>query len=216
VDQNRTTKKARTSQAILEAAAAAVAEHGLQAASIDDIARRADVAVGSIYLHYGSKEGLFRAAIDGAVLTAETALLGAPRPGRTPLQRLAELGDAYVAFAMSEPTAFRLVALQLLDLRTGADRAQQAASIRGPVEKVLEHLTLEIRAAMAAGELPPMPARAAAMFMWGAWTGVLALTLGDSTLDTDVAQIRATMRGATALFAQGAVSADFSCADEAA
>lgn len=204
------TKKARTGRAILEAASASVSEHGLHGASVEDIARRADVAVGSIYVHYGSKDGLFRAVIDDAVRAAEALLLATRRPGRTPIDRLVDLGDAYVEFALAEPTAFRLVALQLLDPRSGeGDRA--IAPIEGSVRKVLAHMTGDIRAATAAGQLPAVPPRLTATFLWGSWTGVLSLTLGEGELGADAEQVRATMRAATLLLAQGATTVDFTC-----
>ncbi|HEU4989182.1 MAG TPA: TetR/AcrR family transcriptional regulator [Gemmatimonadaceae bacterium] len=45
---------------ILDAAFEAFAEHGLAAARLDDIARRAGVSKGTIYLYFPSKEELFR------------------------------------------------------------------------------------------------------------------------------------------------------------
>jgi AcrR family transcriptional regulator len=48
---------------ILDAAFAAFAEHGLAAARLDDIARRAGVSKGTIYLYFPSKEDLFREVV---------------------------------------------------------------------------------------------------------------------------------------------------------
>ncbi|OYV74472.1 MAG: hypothetical protein B7Z72_00065, partial [Gemmatimonadetes bacterium 21-71-4] len=48
---------------ILDAAFATFAEHGLAAARLDDIAKRAGVSKGTIYLYFQSKEELFRAVV---------------------------------------------------------------------------------------------------------------------------------------------------------
>ncbi len=45
-------------QAILDAALATFSERGVEATTIDDIRRRSGASVGSIYHHFGDKEGL--------------------------------------------------------------------------------------------------------------------------------------------------------------
>ena len=54
-------------QAILEAALHVFAEHGFEAARLDDVAARAGVAKGTLYLYFKSKEALFEALIRDAV-----------------------------------------------------------------------------------------------------------------------------------------------------
>jgi AcrR family transcriptional regulator len=50
-------------QQILDAALAVFAEHGIDAAKLEEIATRAGVSKGTIYLYFPSKEELFRAVI---------------------------------------------------------------------------------------------------------------------------------------------------------
>src|SRR5881227_1322395 len=57
-------RKARTTTAIMDAAERHFLERGFQNAKVDEIAEEADVAVGSVYNHFGSKEGLYRAALE--------------------------------------------------------------------------------------------------------------------------------------------------------
>ncbi|MBL0169386.1 MAG: TetR/AcrR family transcriptional regulator [Gemmatimonadaceae bacterium] len=59
---------------ILEAAFCEFGEHGLAGARLDDIARRANVAKGTIYLYFPNKEALFRAMVQATTIAAlETA-----------------------------------------------------------------------------------------------------------------------------------------------
>src|ERR671934_1521831 len=60
-------RKARTTTAILDAAERHFLERGFQNAKVDEIAEEADVAVGSVYNHFASKEGLYRAALERAL-----------------------------------------------------------------------------------------------------------------------------------------------------
>jgi AcrR family transcriptional regulator len=63
-EQNsRAAKRAATAQRILDAARAEFGEHGLEAATIRGIARRAKVDPSLVMQHYGSKAALFNSAI---------------------------------------------------------------------------------------------------------------------------------------------------------
>jgi AcrR family transcriptional regulator len=54
-------------QAILEAALTVFAEHGYEAARLDEVARRAGVAKGTLYLYFEDKEALFENLIRSAI-----------------------------------------------------------------------------------------------------------------------------------------------------
>jgi AcrR family transcriptional regulator len=53
--------------AIVEAAMRHFAEHGYRGARVEDIAAEVGVAKGTVFLHFGNKEGLFLAAFERAV-----------------------------------------------------------------------------------------------------------------------------------------------------
>jgi AcrR family transcriptional regulator len=55
-------------EAILVAALAEFSEKGLAAARIEDIARRAEVGKGTIYLHFADKEALFTGIVRAAIV----------------------------------------------------------------------------------------------------------------------------------------------------
>ena len=54
-------------EAILDAALEEFAERGYACARMEDIARRAGVAKGTLYLHFGDKEGLFNGLAESAL-----------------------------------------------------------------------------------------------------------------------------------------------------
>jgi AcrR family transcriptional regulator len=54
-------------QAILDAALSVFAEHGFEAARLDDVAERAGVAKGTLYLYFKHKEALFEDLVRSAV-----------------------------------------------------------------------------------------------------------------------------------------------------
>jgi len=60
-------RKADRPGEIVEAAMAVFAERGFAAAKLDDIARRAGVSKGALYLYFETKEDLFRAVVGQAI-----------------------------------------------------------------------------------------------------------------------------------------------------
>ncbi|CAN7462483.1 TetR/AcrR family transcriptional regulator [Phenylobacterium sp. LjRoot219] len=106
-------------EAVLEAALAEFIAHGFAATRIEDVARRAEVAKGTVYLHFKDKEALFAAAIRAEmapVAAAMAALLeddvAGPKAALEAvltalLQRLAETrtGDV-IRLIMSETIRF--------------------------------------------------------------------------------------------------------------
>ncbi|HEY5888214.1 MAG TPA: TetR/AcrR family transcriptional regulator [Acidimicrobiales bacterium] len=60
-------RRARTRQALLDAAAELFAGRGVEGASVDAIAEAADRTSGAVYDHFGSKDGLLFALLEGWV-----------------------------------------------------------------------------------------------------------------------------------------------------
>jgi AcrR family transcriptional regulator len=60
----RQARSVETRGRLLAAARAAIAEHGIEGASVDAIAERAERTSGSLYGHFGSKDGLVVALLD--------------------------------------------------------------------------------------------------------------------------------------------------------
>jgi AcrR family transcriptional regulator len=88
----RRRKAARPSE-IVEAAMQVFAERGFAAARLDDIAARAGVSKGALYLYFETKEDLFRAVVDQAIApnleAVWTAIAAHPGPFADLLRSLA-------------------------------------------------------------------------------------------------------------------------------
>src|SRR5580693_8721162 len=85
-------------QTILEAAAAVFAKHGLDSATIEMVAREAEVAVGTIYLYFSSREDLFLKLTAERVeeLVARYATIQAS--ALEPLAELRTMARAYIEY----------------------------------------------------------------------------------------------------------------------
>jgi AcrR family transcriptional regulator len=133
----------RNRQRLIEAALAAFAEHGTDDASLDEIARRAGVGIGTLYRHFPTRQALLEAVYRDQVDALEVRaaeLLQADSPG-------AALGE-WLAALMSFSKAKRSLTTAMLDselLSTCRDvlhgatdailaRAQQAGAVRADVQ----------------------------------------------------------------------------------
>ncbi len=81
---------------ILEAAIEVVAEKGLQHARIADIASRAGVADGTVYLYFDDKSHILRAAIDAAFAQFSSRLQSALADAHDPLEQLKTIARLHI------------------------------------------------------------------------------------------------------------------------
>jgi AcrR family transcriptional regulator len=90
---NRAGRAAERRMAIVEAAFDEFVARGFAATRIDDIAKRAGVAKGTIYLYFKDKESMFEELVRTAIVPLVSRLAAPPPPGgsvREAVERLAE------------------------------------------------------------------------------------------------------------------------------
>ncbi|MEZ4452091.1 MAG: TetR/AcrR family transcriptional regulator [Nannocystaceae bacterium] len=92
----RTEKKERSHQAILDSAAELLRERGIRASSVGDVMRGAGLTVGGFYGHFASKEGLFTEVLQRAAQSTWGQLLEAAR-GASPRDRVMSVVRRYVS-----------------------------------------------------------------------------------------------------------------------
>ena len=107
-------RPAERPEEILEAALEVFSDQGLAGARVEDIAARAGVSKGTLYLYFSGKEELFKEAIRAKVRRTMENLSSATPPGE-PLERLTRFIDAYWAY-LSRPSFGRMYRLVLAEL----------------------------------------------------------------------------------------------------
>jgi AcrR family transcriptional regulator len=147
--------------AIIAAARAVAAEHGMGAVQIVPVAERAGIAAGTVYRYFPSKTALVEALV-AAVAEAEIAALRAAAtaaPG--PLSALAAAIVTFAARAVRQ----RRLAWAVIAEPVDADVDHARLAFR---RALTEELTARIDAAAAAGHLPETAAALAAPALVGA------------------------------------------------
>jgi AcrR family transcriptional regulator len=92
---NRAAKSEARREAIVKAALAEFCARGFAATRIDDVAARAGVAKGTIYLHFNDKEALFREIVT-TMLVPLVAVIEAPPPDLPIREVLTRFFDLFV------------------------------------------------------------------------------------------------------------------------
>ena len=163
--------------AILAAARDLFFEHGIHRTTVDDVAARAEVAKGTVYLYFESKETILaHLLLEGldalGESLAEAYAENAPYPAETRLRRLA---TAYLDFFQHEQEYFRLMMAfdrgQFQDAVT-SDIYQQILlkSVRG-----LHWVVRSIEQGIVEAEFNVKDAKNTAGMYWAALNGALVL-----------------------------------------
>ncbi|HET7274261.1 MAG TPA: TetR/AcrR family transcriptional regulator [Longimicrobiaceae bacterium] len=99
---------------ILEAALEVLGEHGLAGARLEEIARRAGISKGTIYLYFDSKDAVFRAVVKHTLLEEMDRIAGTKHTG-TAEERVRSLIGEFWAFVRTPEfqAVYRLVAGEL-------------------------------------------------------------------------------------------------------
>lgn len=175
--ERRQQERAHRKQEILRAARSVFAQHGFRRATVDEIARRAEIAKGTVYLYFESKEAILAELVLLALAELSARLEDASDGGRgaRPEAALRAMAEAYLRFAGSDPDYYRLLtAFESGDFEAGVSPSRRPLVIEGS-NRALDLVTRAIADGMALGTFLPGNPRQAAGVLWAALNGALAL-----------------------------------------
>ncbi len=196
-------RRARTAAAIRDAAERLFIGRGYSATTMEDLAEEADVAVGSIYAHFGSKEGVYGALIERALELDERYCDEGFNAGELPAERLFGLAEGYLRFAREHPGYFQLFRFPPPD-RPGAELTPTAsARVAQRINDETERMAGQIQLAIDEGAGRVVDAQSAARFLWAAWDGVISCHVGPSNMGLTDEEFEAVLNRAREFFALG-------------
>lgn len=180
-------RRARVRDQLLDIAERAFTATSYQDVRMDDLAEEADISVGSIYGHFGSKDGLYLALSERAVEQMADYLGQGVRPEYSPLERVMACGDAYLRFHLEHPGLFRFLAFDRVAPQTGQSDEALRGQVGDRLAEVIAWFEGLVAEAIDSGEADAgYDARLVSRFLWAAWNGVVALSLrGDQLALTD-------------------------------
>jgi AcrR family transcriptional regulator len=176
-------RKARTAGAILDAAERLFLNRGYTATTMEGLSEAADVAVGSIYAHFGGKEGVYSALVNRALALDQRYSEEGFAVGNGPLERLVGMGEGYLRFAREHPAYFRLFRFPPPDRPSVEQAPGPAARIAARISAEVARMAGLLREAAEEGVIRSVDPEPMARFMWAAWDGVIAAHLGPANMD---------------------------------
>jgi AcrR family transcriptional regulator len=102
---NRAERAAERREAIVQAALQEFIAHGFTATRLDDIAKRAGVAKGTIYLHFKDKESMFEELIRTAIVPLVGRITAPPLPGASIRDTIERTALTFIEEIVSTPRA---------------------------------------------------------------------------------------------------------------
>ncbi len=165
---------------VLSAAALEFAEKGFDGAQMSALAARAEVALGTLYTLFESKEQLFEAVIVSSAAALQEHLVAKVEGVPDPRERLLALIDAAFERARSEPAFFRIYTHATHGFPA---RIRQAMGERAQAHfDFFAHWVIGLaRAAADAGALPGLAPEAFGLALLGALTTATSAILAGAT-----------------------------------
>jgi AcrR family transcriptional regulator len=188
-------------QAILAAARTNVAQEGMGAVQISDVAARAGIAAGTVYRYFPSKTELLAELVSGVAARELGAMRAAANAAPGPLSALAACIATFAARALGERSLAWAVIAEPVDANADAMRL----SFR---QLLIGEFAMRIKTALAARHLPEQDPRVSAPAVLGIVMEALIGPLAPSP-GRDAAAARAAVQDATllALRALGVIDA---------
>jgi TetR/AcrR family transcriptional regulator len=158
------TEALRTNDRILKRALELFSEKGYDATSVREICEAAGITKPTLYHFYGSKEGVYRAIVEGALerfRSELTVALGGEGPLR---ERLVRMACAYVDATVREPDLARFI----MALIHNPPQSAPATDFTGFYQHVLDALGRAIDEAIDRGEIRAGPTDVRLLVFMGA------------------------------------------------
>lgn len=112
-----TRNTSRRREAILEAATTEFAQSGYQSTDVQEIADRLQVAKGTIYHYFGSKEALFLAAVDRGMTLLSGEIDKSVEALECPIEKISRAIQAFLGFFDRHPEMVELIVQERAEFR---------------------------------------------------------------------------------------------------
>lgn len=164
-------------EAILQAAFDLVCDRGYYEMKMDDVAQKAGVAKGTVYLYFKDKLDLYVGIINWLIEQARAIVAEVARKDLTSSVKLREVFDRWVAALSARPQAMDLVFPETG--QEGCEIGQRFyAQVLPEVKNLLEDIARLIKAGVRQGEFCPVVPKLAALAFLNVFRSALLISTG--------------------------------------
>lgn len=109
IQERKEREKEQRRSDIVDAAEQVFAQKGFGSATMDDVAERAELSKGTLYLYFNTKEELFLAVAARGLEVLGNLFMKASEDGETGAQKSRAIGNAYIGFVHEHPTYYAAI-----------------------------------------------------------------------------------------------------------
>ncbi len=174
---------------ILDAARTVLFERGMQAASINRIAKTAELGVGTIYFYFKSKEDIFVALQEEGLSLLADVIEQAATQIQSPPDKIRHIARAYLEFSTEHKNYFDIINyfLSSPDILFTANLKRQ---VHEHGNKILAHVVEAVELGVQQGDFKAVDADRFAVILWANLNGLIqfkklenTILIGDSYKD---------------------------------
>jgi AcrR family transcriptional regulator len=159
-------------QQILDAARLLLSRKGLKAVSVNQIARQAELGVGTLYFYFRSKEDIFASLQDEGLRLLHGVIAAAAAAADDPRDQLRGMARAYLEFSRRQANYFEIINYFL-----SSPDVLFSASVKRQIDshgrQILQQVAEAIERGAAAGLFRALPTYRTAIVFWGLLHGLL-------------------------------------------
>jgi AcrR family transcriptional regulator len=111
ITERKEREKEQRRNDIIDAAEKVFFEKGMELATMDDVAKEAELSKGTLYLYFNSKDDLLHAIIHRGLLIMKEMFTEAFNSKEIGLEKVSAVGDSYFEFSRKYPNYFRIMLL---------------------------------------------------------------------------------------------------------
>lgn len=173
-------KEARKNH-ILDAARTLLLKKGLHATTVNQIAKLAELSVGTIYLYYRNKEDIFAALQEEGLELLNQQIAGADEGAAAPREKIKAIASAYMEFSEVHKNYFDIINYFLSSSETYfPPRLKSRIDRMG--SKILDYLIGAIELGIKKGEFGKVNSREHSILLWGTLHGLIQFKKLEKTI----------------------------------
>lgn len=176
VSERKLREKSARKNAIIEAAEEVFFSKGIEKASMDEVAKVAELSKGTLYLYFKNKNALYRAILRRAYNTLWDELKRIDHSKGTGLSSVVNIARAYVDYSTDYPGYFEAILHYENDVIDFENTEQESVKSIVAGNQVLELIVEQLKRGISDGSVKPKldPVKTA-LVLWGQTTGMLQL-----------------------------------------
>lgn len=176
IAERKEREKEQKQNAIIDAAEKVIFSKGLEAATMDEIAEKAEFSKGTIYLYFRNKEDLYYAIHTRGIQLLKQMFVKAVKSKETGIEQVLAIGNAYYEYSKKYADYYKaMVYYDCHPVKTESDSPfAEQCNIEG--EEVLKVIAIAIHKGIEDKTIrPELDPKKTAVILWGQSMGMIQL-----------------------------------------